>query len=145
MSEKLKISEEQLGISELQRHLFETRADFGEKNDEFLNKYAEKMEKYANFVTARTYDEKLCGLVAFYSNRSPVAFITHVWVSREFRGKEISGRMLKLVTQVVRYLNFSKIKLEVRSDNESALRAYSKDGYVIVGSSENSILLEKSL
>lgn len=59
----------------------------------------------------------------------PVVNIHDLYVKKSYRGRRIGRELLRLVEGKGRRLRCSKITLEVRSDNERALRLYESDGF----------------
>lgn len=94
------IEEIPLGI--LENHLIETRDEFEMRGQGMLKRYAYKLSQNATFVTALNKDNCIIGLIAFYANRNPLAFISHVWVSKSYRG---GGYLWQNVTMLDRLLS----------------------------------------
>lgn len=59
-----------------------------------MNDYAHKLATNAEFVTLRSKDDRLMGVVAFYGNVHPFAYVTHVWVANFLRGGGIVEKCL---------------------------------------------------
>lgn len=97
-----------------------------------LYDYSIKLSQYAQFVTIRKVDdEALVSVIAYYSNRPPVCYISFVCVLPEFRRKGLSQIMLLFLENHAKEMDLSLIKLEVRMNNISAVNAYNKSGYSI--------------
>lgn len=71
---------------EVLSHLMHSREDFPHRNTEFIQEYAMKLSRHAKFVTSRSCDKSIEGIVAFYANQRPNAYITHIWVEKCLRG-----------------------------------------------------------
>lgn len=59
----------------------------------------------------------------------PLVNIHDFCVKRRFRGRRIGRELLRMVEGKARRLGCSRITLEVREDNERALRLYESDGF----------------
>lgn len=59
----------------------------------------------------------------------PLVNIHDFCVKRPFRGRRIGRELLRMVEGKARSLGCSRITLEVREDNERALRLYESDGF----------------
>jgi len=133
------ITIEQLQLDELKVFLHKQADDaFPDLKDELrLNMLAKKWHEYAEFCTCRDDANKLVGIIAFYANNpeTGVAFIPHVYVNRELRGKDIFSLMLQEITSHIRPIGFNEIKLEVANDNIRAQKAYLKQGFEKCGES----------
>lgn len=138
---------ERLKLEEL-RAFLQKQADeaFPDLKDEVrLNMLAEKWAKNAEICTCRDDDGSLIGMIAFYANRpeNVVAYIPHVYVNSEYRGKNLFSSMLLLVEDYVKEKGFSIIRLEVGKNNEKAQRAYFHNGFKLIGEgSEGSYCLQ---
>ena len=115
------------------------------KDEERLNMLAEKWHKYAEVCTCRDEDSHLVGMIAFYANKPKVAYIPHIYVSKELRGKGTFAAMLSEVSNYVKSNYFQYIRLEVRKDNMRAISAYKKQGFLIDGDMEGTSSLYMTL
>lgn len=120
---------EELCKNEIFDLLIKSRNEFELLNNEELQKYSTKLSSFATFITCRDQEAILIGIIAFYANQAPNAYISHVWVSKEFRGKRICDMMLKELDNYLSENHFNIIRLEVFNDNISAIRAYSRSGF----------------
>ncbi|MFA6192095.1 MAG: GNAT family N-acetyltransferase [Sulfurimonas sp.] len=59
------------------------------------------------------------------------AKIYSIGVSERYRGKKVALKLLEIVYRELQSLNFEKIVLEVRIDNERAIRLYKNFGFTI--------------
>ena len=59
----------------------------------------------------------------------PIVNVHDLYVRRRFRGRSIGRELLRVVEQKAREFGCSRITLEVRDDNESALRLYESAGF----------------
>ncbi len=82
---QITINTETLTVDEVKRHLEATKEDFTPRDEQFISEYSKKLAQNATFVVARGSDGEMYGLVAYYANLSPKAYITHVWVSSSYR------------------------------------------------------------
>ena len=103
------------------------------KNEERLKMLAEKWSTYAECCTCRDEDGALTGMIAFYANdaEADFAFISHVYVSPDYRKEGLFARLFEKVENYVNVKGYSQIKLEVAKDNTIAISAYLKKGFVV--------------
>lgn len=140
------ITIEHILLSELIAFLHEQGKDaFPDLNDElYLNLLAKKWYKNAEFCVCRDNKKKLKGMIAFYANKPAggIAYIPHVYVSKQYRGKGLFSSMFFLVKQYVREKGYGLIRLEVKKNNNVAQKVYQKSGFVSDGyASEESIYM----
>ena len=133
-----------MSYDDVYNHLVTQSSDFP-YSKEFVELYANKLSKYAEFLTVHDENKTLCGLVVYYANRVPNAYITHLWVNQSYRKKGICNNMLQTLHSWLCNRGFKTIKLEVRKDNEPAIRAYTRQRYEIVSTSDNSFIMEHKL
>ena len=71
-------------------------------------------------------------MIAFYANGqgADFAYISHVYVSPDYRKQGTFSRMLDAVKAYSISKGFTEIRLEVNNDNKSACSAYSRKGFV---------------
>lgn len=100
-----------------------------------LEAYAAKIAQFAERTEAWS-GMKLAGLVAAYANdpERRTAFITSVSVLPAWHGQGLASRLLLACIERVRGLGFEGIELEVDVRNTAAKRLYSKHGFVIQAS-----------
>lgn len=96
-----------------------------------INDYAKKIASKATRFEAWS-GGRLVGLVAAYCNdrEKRVAYITSVSVLREWTGK---GSFTRLISECIEHAKVSgmrQIRLEVASENTTAIRVYEKKGFV---------------
>lgn len=141
---------EHLELSELVSYLHLQADDtFPDLNDEQrLNTLAEKWHSHAEFCTCRNDNGQLVGIIAFYANqpKTGIAYIPHVYVSREFRGKGLFPTLLQTIISHISPKGYNIIKLEVAKDNIRAQKAYLKQGFRTgAEAGEQSIFMTKTL
>ncbi len=115
------------------------------KDERRLNMLAKKWITFAESCTCRDDEGCLVGIIVFYANRpnEAVAFIPHVYVSREYRGRRIFSSMLHLVQDYVSEKGFRLIRLEVKKSNETAEKVYSQYGFTpMKDSSEDAVYMQ---
>lgn len=102
------------------------------KDEIRLKTLAEKWRKYAEFCVCRDDDGQLIGMIAFYANNSvsKKAYITHVYISRDFRRNGVFKNMFFMVKDFVKSKGFDIIRLEVQNSNIGAVKTYQKAGFV---------------
>ncbi|WP_426279318.1 GNAT family N-acetyltransferase [Chryseobacterium sp. S-02] len=64
-----------------------------------------------------------------YSNFDRYAYLGFMYVKPEYRGKGINKLILDKLTSWARSKDISEIRLDVYSQNESAIKAYEKAGF----------------
>lgn len=130
------IAIEQLSLPELKSFLREQAQDAFPllRDEDKLNVLAEKWQSHAEFCTCRL-DNRLVGMVAFYANQPDVrvAYISHVYVSKDLRGRSLFSKMLRCIKNEIRPKGFTVIRLEVNANNYSAQEAYVRNGFRVVG------------
>lgn len=111
-----------------------------------LEEYSLKISKHA--VTFEAWDNNLLvGLIAVYFNnfKTKTGYITNVSVTSEYFGQGIAKKLLGRVMDHGRSLGFFRVKLEVNSDNISALKLYSENKFSVIGQDSRKLLMEKTL
>lgn len=125
---------ERLGLEELSAFLrMQAEDSFPDLKDEIrLKMLAEKWSKKAECSTCRDDDGQLVGMIAFYANvqGAEFAYIPHVYVAPDYRHRGLFAKMLRMMEVYVKENGFSKIKLEVKNDNEIAKNSYLRQGFV---------------
>ena len=113
-------------------HLFECKDNFIPSLDKTVDiqEYAKKI-----FESAITFEawgkNKLIGLVASYFNdhKNHKGFITNVSVSRNYQGKGIAVKLMKMCKNYAVKHNFNEIRLEVNKNNVSVIKLYQRLGF----------------
>ncbi len=146
----MNIAIEQLQLDELKAFLREQAEDaFPDlKDEQRLNMLAEKWATNAEFCTCRNDEGSLVGMIAFYANGkgADFAYIPHVYVSHNYRGKGVFKQMLLMVENTVRTRGFKEVRLEVHNDNKTAIRSYERTGFVRLGEAgKDSVFLKKTI
>lgn len=126
--------------------LEETKDDFPSAEDDFRKNFAKKLSEHASFITLNDESGMIVGVIAFYENRLPDAYISHVWVSKNYRRKGFCSSMLVYLHTHLKATGFKTIRLEVHKENLPALTTYSKEGYKVISESgTDKLLMEKLL
>lgn len=144
------ITIEQLQLDELNAFLHIQAEDaFPDLKDEKrLKMLACKWHEFAEFCTFRDNDNRLAGMIAFYANqpKGGVAYISHVYVSKGYRGQGIFTKLIDTVVEFVKERDFCHIRLEVHKNNLIAQKAYQNYGFIPVGNaSETSIYMNYNI
>ncbi|MCM1139674.1 MAG: hypothetical protein NC453_13985 [Muribaculum sp.] len=84
MDSEIRISA--LNFTEVRSLLENAKEDFPAYSDSFIEDYARKLSTYADFVTWKNEKGDISAIIAFYSNRKPTAYISHIWVAKCQRG-----------------------------------------------------------
>lgn len=101
------------------------------KDEERLLTFTHKIHSFADLCLCRDND-KLVGIIAFYANGkgADFAYIPHVYISPNYRGKGLFSMMFSIVEDYVRTKGFTEIRLEVDNNNYGAKSAYLRNGFV---------------
>ncbi len=134
---------EHLDYTEVVSHLRISAKDFEPVTTENMQSYANKLSSNALFATCKTNENNLIGLIAFYANRCPNAYISHVWVSEYHRGGGICGKLLRIIEEYCKKYKFNNLRLEVIQGNLAAIRAYKKQNFEIISINGHKHLMEK--
>lgn len=112
-------------------------------SDDFRKTYSEKLSENAEFCTVRTDDNELIGVLAFYCNRPPEAYISHACIDSSHRGKQLIHKMLINLQDYLVSKQFHSLKVEVLNDNKPAIRAYENFGFSFVEFNKPKSLMKK--
>ncbi|HEX5329501.1 GNAT family N-acetyltransferase [Sulfuricurvum sp.] len=129
-------------------HLLHCNTDFNpylEKRVD-LNSFATKI--YTQAISFEVWvDQSIVALLSGYVNdlENKVAYINHVSVLKEFRGKGISKVLLDKFIQYSKDQNFKNIKLEVSENNRTAISLYEKHHFTIENIVSGKIIMIKNL
>ncbi|MFA6725345.1 MAG: N-acetyltransferase [Candidatus Cloacimonadaceae bacterium] len=110
-------------------------------NPALLN-YINNINQYCNklYTLSQRYEvwdiSNLVALIAVYENKFPNAYIPIVGVIDKFRGKGLGDLLLNYTLKQIEHKGFTKVSLEVYSNNIIAINLYRKYGFII--SKENS-------
>ena len=63
-----------------------------------------------------------------YLKHTYFAYLGFMFVKPEYRGKEVSKRIIEEIKKLVRKKNVHELRLDVYNDNHSAIKAYEKAG-----------------
>lgn len=110
-----------------------------------LDDYAKRLSEFAWFILGMEENE-IIGFIAYYLNQEGgFAYISLIWVSDNYQKNGIGARMLELLieNEVSNYVK--TIRLEVRKNNDKAMRFYKSMGFLSIEDSEKKILLEKTI
>ena len=137
MTDDLILEFELFKPDELETYLESSVCDFHSMEDkQFRSAYAEKLSKNAFFLVGRDSEGKIGCMTAFYANKAPTIFLTHVHTFDDYKRKGYCYKMLERIFQKYKDSSFNSIKLEVYKHNDNAVSAYSKFGFVISGEND---------
>lgn len=136
------IESKQIQLSEIEIYSLLTTLDekFAEKLRSYLDlpSYSKKLHDLAKHIVA-IMDGVKVGFLAYYVNDSQKEiFIPYVCVSAKHRRIGIADLMLTNICEYADSLDFS-ILLEVRKNNDSAIRLYDKYGFHIIDAEKDEI------
>jgi len=106
--------------------------------------FSQKLAKYAFFILCKEKDE-IAGYIAYYENEDTgVDYITSICVRDKYRSNGIATKMIDfLISNTLE--NIDSISLVVRRNNATALRFYTKTGFVVKEEKEYTLLMEKQI
>lgn len=104
-----------------------------------INANAERFEAWL--------DGELVGLVAIYCNTpdKTSAFITSVSVLPRFQGRGIASRLIDEGKSHARTALYSRLQLEVSSDNRAAIRLYERLGFSVLANAGSKLTMQTVL
>jgi len=113
-------------------HLFECKDNFIPSLDKTVDikDYSKKI--FESAITFESWEKnRLIGLVAGYFNdyKNQKGFITNVSVSRNYQGKGIAIKLMKMCKDYAAKYNFNEIRLEVKKNNVTAIKLYQRLGF----------------
>jgi len=124
---------ERLDLEDVLDFLVLTVKDFPDFNDDyFLKNRAKKISDLADFVTCRTLTGNLVGMIAYYMNRPPLCYITHVSLLNGYKGQGLFRKMYDFLEQKALLNGYTLVKLEVLKNNICAINSYCNCGFKIV-------------
>ena len=134
-------SQEQI-LAHFRECAFEPRLESYVNPEEYVEKilnYAQRFECWNG--------TSLAGLVAIYANDkdSGASFITMVSVGTQYGGKGIAGNLIEQAIDFTRAKGFRRVRLEVFSANQRAIRLYRRFGFEEVQSGEDKLIMELEL
>jgi 2-polyprenyl-3-methyl-5-hydroxy-6-metoxy-1,4-benzoquinol methylase len=101
-----------------------------------IEKYSKKI--YDNATRFEAYsDNELIGLIALYTNTDMTSFITNVSVIPLFQGTEVASKIFDNCKYHAVVNEYSVIKLEVKIDNNRAIKFYKNRGFIITNTNNN--------
>ena len=114
--------------------LKDTFSDLIEKVD--IQKYSKKIAEHANVYVLK--EEVTCGLEAIYVNdrERKTAYVTLFGILATYRRRHLGARLFEHCVQEAVAFGMRELKLEVRKDNEAALKFYLREGLKIMGDSD---------
>ena len=128
---------------EIREHLWECSDSFTPPLSTYVNidSYSTKIfNKSVRFEAF--YKDKLVGLIAMYTNNDDKsAFITNVSVYPKFIGTGIGYTLLKNCKLYINIKRFKKLSLEVKKDNNLAIKFYEKFGFTRFQNSINNLFI----
>lgn len=110
-------------------------------------KHLRKVALHGITLGCETQEKGLVGCVSFYANddERKAAYISEIMVDPEAQGCGLGTAMLEAAEQWAQAFGMNKVRLEVLEGNEGARRLYERVGYVIVGYTQNGMLMEKRI
>ena len=111
-----------------------------------VKEYVQKIMEKANILT---YSEQntVVAFAAYYCNDPSLemAYLTMLCVKQQSAGKGIGRLLLNASIQDLQNKGFRSYLLEVKKDNDIAIRFYSKNGFSIADEDGNSFKMKKIL
>lgn len=123
--------------------LFQTFADFLQEEKkaydiERLQTRCKKIITYGEAYCVK-HEEDTASYLCFYANdtESRMGFITAIKTSPRFRGQGYAKALAAYCFSVMKSKGMTKCRLEVRKDNEVAIRLYERLGFLPIGDCMN--------
>ena len=118
--------------------VFETYFEIFRKGSKSRELFAEKI--YGSGITIALYREELIGFSCFYCNdyQSRTAYISLIAVKQEYEHKGYGTRLLEEVKKTARDRGMTRLRLEVRKNNDQAISFYRKKGFIFEQEMEDS-------
>lgn len=114
------------------------------KTRKYYTTLVDKFSEYAHVIYA--YNGEILGYIAFYANNPEYAYISLIAVRPEFQKLHIGKSLLKYCEDISEKKNVKNIRLEVRKDNNTAIKFYSANGYKwLEDKNETSFYMSKCL
>lgn len=110
--------------------------------------YIELLQKiYGNGIFAFAYQNEPIAYCAFYANDvdSKSAYISLIAVRPEYQHLHIGKQLLECCLDIAIDRGMKSCMLEVKKNNDSAIRFYKANGFVFLRECENSFLMKKEL
>ena len=111
-----------------------------------IDVYAKKIMEHA--ITFEAWDaNELIALIAAYFNdkKNNLAFITSVSTMKNYEKMGIASKLLETCIKYAEENRFKEINLQVSRDNMSAIRLYSKFGFIQKENEEGELLMQKKI
>lgn len=123
-------------------HLQECNEDFSPHLNERvkLSYFAEKITNNAITFCAKD-SHKLVGLISCYYNNGSYGFINHVSVHSKYKGLGIAKTLMNMCIDYAIENFYSIIILKVFSENEAAIKLYTKLGFKIIDDNSDYIVM----
>lgn len=88
----------------------------------------------ASFVLFITNNQQIAGLATCFINFSTFKARSYInihdlIIANDYRGKGLGRKLLQAVENIARERRYCKITLEVRDDNQTAMKLYSSQGF----------------
>ncbi|WP_439883032.1 GNAT family N-acetyltransferase [Pontibacter sp. MBLB2868] len=111
-----------------------------------LQDYAVKLYKNAQLILALDKN-KIKGICAFYDNdlENKHAFLSLLFVNQPYQNLGIASKMMISMIDVLKSEKFKLISLKVSEQNLNAIAFYKKNGFRIMQSNGNALLMTKTL
>lgn len=105
---------------------------------QILKKLSNKLFNYGVVECLQIDDEK-CAYAGFYCNdhESKIAYISTIATAEKYRGNGYGKSMLDRVCDISKENGMSKIRLEVRNDNTTAVNFYIRNGFAFEKKASN--------
>ncbi len=115
-------------------NLKDTFSDLLEHVD--IVEYSKKIAEHANVYIMK--EEVTCGLEAIYVNdqEHKMAYVTLFGIAAAYRRKHLGTKLFNYCIQEAIARGLKELKLEVKKDNDPALRFYLREGLRILGDSD---------
>lgn len=111
-----------------------------------INQYISKI-KINSEIISHSIEGSCAGFIAFYCNdlERREAYITLVLTNPRFRGMNIAKNLIIMALASAKKRGFKTCSLEVKSDNQNAIKLYESLGFSSFERKENSKIMKLSL
>ena len=111
-----------------------------------INKYSEKLSNHSEQFCVNLGGE-IIGLLACYFNDTEkvTAYISSISIIKAYQELGIGSKLLKIAIEYAEKLNFKKIRLQVNSNNFSAITLYLNNGFLRLKDNPSSNFLDMEL
>ncbi|MCO7175447.1 GNAT family N-acetyltransferase [Sporolactobacillus kofuensis] len=124
-------------LEALKTHPEAYASDFETEQNRSMDHFRTHLSDEQMLVVGGFDGDRLIAIASLHRESLPKmahrATLTSVYVHPDYRGQQISRKIIEYMIDAVKETGVTKIYLFVMTDNEPAIRAYKKFGFVIYG------------